>query len=394
MAPARQPLHDLRAEITGRLRARRPEIEEAILLRANAVSSFAATEDLEYLEGLRAAIAAAVEYGLRSVESGEERAGPIPVLILAQARRAASSRVPLEIVLRRYLAGYTALGDFLVQEAGGEDPPVPGPSLHLLQRELAVLLDRLLAAVSVEYREEAEGALRPRPLRLSARVSRLLAGELTDPAEFDYELGAFHLGLIAIGPPADRFLRELAADLDRLLLIVPAAEDAHWAWLGGRRPFDPAELDALVATLPPAELCLAIGEPGHGLRGWRRTHRQAQAALAIALRRPAPLTRYADVALLATVLRDDDLLAHLTDTYLTPLRAGGQVLLTTLRAHFAADRNVSSAAAALGVTRKTVASRLRTVERLLGHSLTERAADLELALGLADLTSATQTLST
>ena len=49
----------------------------------------------------------------------------------------------------------------------------------------------------------------------------------------------------------------------------------------------------------PAGVSSAIGEPGKGLDGWRLTHRQAQAAMRIALRRPQRLTRYADVALLA-----------------------------------------------------------------------------------------------
>ena len=49
----------------------------------------------------------------------------------------------------------------------------------------------------------------------------------------------------------------------------------------------------------PAEVALAIGEPGQGLAGWRFSHRQAAAALPIALHSDRTHTRYADVALLA-----------------------------------------------------------------------------------------------
>src|SRR5665213_761206 len=63
------------------------------------------------------------------------------------------------------------------------------------------------------------------------------------------------------------------------------------------------------------DAAFAVGEPGAGVDGWRLTHRQAQAALLVALRRPGGprLTRYVDVALLASALRDDVLTSSLRD---------------------------------------------------------------------------------
>ena len=55
---------------------------------------------------------------------------------------------------------------------------------------------------------------------------------------------------------------------------------------------------------------MTVGEPGEGLVGWRLSHRQAKAALPIAERRGQAILRYADVALLASILRDD-LVDHL-----------------------------------------------------------------------------------
>jgi len=52
---------------------------------------------------------------------------------------------------------------------------------------------------------------------------------------------------------------------------------------------------------------------------------------------------------------------------------------------FAAERNVSSAAMALGVNRNTVASRLRAIEERLGRSLGACAPDLEAALRLEEV---------
>jgi DNA-binding PucR family transcriptional regulator len=142
----------------------------------------------------------------------------------------------------------------------------------------------------------------------------------------------------------------------------------------------------------------ALGEPARGIEGWRQTHRQAQAALVVALRRSGiqsptqektvTVTRYADVALLATALKDELLARALIDTYIAPLedpRGGDPVLCETLRAYLAAERSVSSTAAALGVVRKTVENRLRAIEEKLGRSLHPCPVELEVALRLDEL---------
>jgi DNA-binding PucR family transcriptional regulator len=143
---------------------------------------------------------------------------------------------------------------------------------------------------------------------------------------------------------------------------------------------------------PPGGVILALGEPARGIEGWRLTHRQAQAALVVALRRGGrermTLTRYADVALLASALKDEALARALIDIYLSPLedsRNSGPMLRETLRAYLAAERSVSSTAAALGVVRKTVESRLRTAEEKIGRTLHPCPAELEVALLLDEL---------
>ena len=100
------------------------------------------------------------------------------------------------------------------------------------------------------------------------------------------------------------------------------------------------------------------------------------------------LIRYADVALLASMLRDELLATTLRQRYLVPLteeRDGGEVLRETLQAYFAAGRNVSSAAAVLGVNRKTIASRLSTIEASIGRPLGSCAAEFEAVLRMDEL---------
>ena len=380
-------IEEIRRSLADRLRERHSEIEQAVLTRVHSVAGLGEGSDPEYADGLKAAVTAALELGIEAVERSEDRPAPIPTVLLSQARLAARHGVKLETVLRRYLAGYTLLGDFLIEESerGGQ---LNGASLKRLLRIQAALLDRLIGAVSEEYEREERGRLGNAEQRRADRVRRLLAGELLDTTELAYDLDAWHLGLIAVGPGAGEALGELARALDRLLLLVRRQEGAAWAWLGSRRSFDPDQLESLASREWPAGVSLAIGEPGKGLAGWRFTHQQASAALPIALRSSQTLTRYSDVALLASILQDDLLTTSLRQLYLAPLleeRDGGAVSRETMRSYFAAGRNVSSAAVTLGVNRHTVTNRLRATEERLGRSLDTCAVEIDAALRIEDL---------
>src|SRR5580698_3927745 len=100
-----------------RLRARQAEIEDAVYARVREVVPEAVGfADAEYVAGLRATVGAVVDYGLEGIERGESGCEPIPSVALAQAHRAARNGVSLETVLLRYTAGYTLLGDFVIEE--------------------------------------------------------------------------------------------------------------------------------------------------------------------------------------------------------------------------------------------------------------------------------------
>jgi hypothetical protein len=377
-------IREARAALSARLRERLPEIQEAVATRVYSISDPREVADPGYLEGLNGALAAAVEYRVAVLEGGERLAPPVPAALLAQARLDARDGVPLDTVLRRYFAGNALVGDFLVEEA--ERARVAGSTLRRLLGEQATLGDRLIAAVSEEHAREAKSRPRSAAERRRECVKSLLAGELVDTSELGYELDAHHLGLMARGEGAEEVMRALSGAVDRRLLIVQREEEPQWAcWLGGVRPLSPEEaLEALDGVVPEG-VFVTVGEPGEGLPGWRFSHFQAKAALPIAERKGRPVVRYADVALLATIARDDLAATSLRQLYLAPLermRDGGKVARETLRAYFAAERNVSSTAAALGVDRRTVRNRLRAAEELLGFPLQGSLADLEIALRL------------
>jgi DNA-binding PucR family transcriptional regulator len=355
-----------------------------MLTRVTSLSALPRVGGPEYAEGLRRAVAAALDYGLQGVERGDEGTPEIPDPLLSQARLAARSGVSLDTVLRRYLAGHAILDDFLIEEAEKIGSIRPD-ALKRLLRAQAAIADRLLAAVAKAYTEEA--AQRPKGItrQRAERVERLLGGEPLDTASLGYEFGGFHTALIVRGAGAEDAVRTLAAVRGSELLAVPHEDGVLWAWLGSRRPLCPSELRGEAGVPIASQLTIAFGEPGEGVAGWRLSHRQARAALSVALRSGDAVVRYADVAMLATVMGDELLAASLRNLLLDPLTDGpdeGLILLETLRAYFGAGRSVSSAAATLGVTRQTVSNRLRGVEDRLGRPLAACGVEMETALRL------------
>ncbi len=379
-----------RTVLARRLRERLPELQSAVATRVYAIADPYEVADPAYLEGLNAAVAAAVDHRLAVLEVGERRAPAVPEVLLAQARLDARDGVALDTVLRRYFAGNSLVGDFLAEEA--ERAEVPSSELRRLLAEQATLGDRLIEAVSAEHARESASRPSSSEERIRERVKALLAGELVDRSELEaqlgYDLDAAHIGLMVKGEGGEKLLRALATTLDRRLLFGKREEEPIWgAWLGGRRPLAAEDVVAALDAVATNRVFVTVGEPGEGLAGWRFSHRQAKAALPIAERIGKRVLRYSEVALLAAIARDDLVATSLRQLYLEPLehgRDGGRVARETLGAYFEADRNVSSTAAALGVDRRTVRNRIRAIEELLGRPLHGSLADLEIALRLDD----------
>lgn len=386
MLTARQ----MRSVLWDRLEAGRVEIEVAALGRSRLLSGSSDLDDPMYVDGLRAAISAAIGFGLAIVERGEDDAPPIPSPLLEQARLAARSKVPLAIVVRRYFAGYTLFLDSLLMEA--EDEGVVRSALQGLMREQARGFDCLLAAVTGEYGREVEVLRRTSTMHRVERIERLLDGALLDMQDLDYDFKGRHLGLIAKGSEAEDVLRGIAARLDRRLLTAPRGDGVIWAWLGGKANLHSERVETAMQDLP-SEITLTVGEQSGGFAGWRLTHQQARAALPIALRGEGGVVRYADVALLVSLRQDDLLASSLRNIYLAPLaddRDGGATLRRTLRTYIASERNISSAAAALGVSRRTVANRLREVESRIGRPLSSALTEIDAALRLEEVEEGTK----
>ncbi len=378
------------AGVVARLRLRHVAIEEVIYARIRDPASFgsAGSEDTEYLAGLRATVAAVVDYVLTGIEQGEEWSGSIPSVAVTQARRAAGCGVSLDTLVLRYIAGHRLLGEFVKDEADRAGYSSHGHALHQLRRTQESLLERLTAVIASEYQQERERMERSPDQCRRELVQKLLAGEPVDYSTgLDYEFDAWHLGVIATGTRAEKAVRIMANGLGRQLLAIVCGEGTIWAWLGGHRKLAMKDIEHLLLVNEISSVPLAIGELRRGIDGWRLTHREAQAALPVALSGPQTLTRCADVPLEAALLRHELLAGLLVKNYLSPLSSqkdGGVVLRETLRAYFAKECNAAKAGVVLQVDRHTVGRRLRTIEEALGRLIPTCRAELELALRLEE----------
>lgn len=369
-------------ELAEAIRAQRDELHREILERIQAIDDPGLSPDSEFAAGSRAAVLAALDYAIAVLESEERYPPPIPGALLDQARLAARTGIDLATLLRRYMAGFSLLGEVALRlvdiSPADRDRLLPVFSLHL---------DFLLARVSKDYELAQRDHLRsPRTKRAEA-IAMLLAGTSRPFDEIDHIWDAWHVGLVAVGPRAREGLLSLGSGAGGRLLLEQV-EDQAWAWVSTRARMDPGEL---VARLPPDEeaVALGVGEPAYGLDGWRRSHRQAVAALGVARRRgnATGLAFYAEVGTLAAILRDDLLVSSLQNRFVVPLGSDGrgEQLRRTLQSYLATECNVSATAATLGVSRRTVRNRISRVEERAGIRIGDYLTELDLAMQLAEL---------
>jgi PucR-like helix-turn-helix protein/diguanylate cyclase with GGDEF domain len=367
-------------ELAEAIRADRDELHREVLERIQAIDDPRLSADSEFAAGTRAAVFAALDYAVAVLESEERYPPPIPEALLDQARVAARTGIDLATLLRRYMAGFSLLGEVALRDVdispADRDRLLPVFSMHL---------DYLLARVSEDYELAQRDHLRsPRTKRAEA-ITMLLAGTSRPFDEIDHVWDAWHVGLVADGSQARERLLSLGSGAGGRLLLEQV-EGQAWAWVSTRARLDPGEL---TAGLPSGEegVALGVGEPACGLDGWRRSHRQAAAALGIARRGGSGVAFYAEVGTLAAIIRDDLLVSSLRDRFVVPLGSDdrGDQLRQTLRGYLATECNVSATAAILGVSRRTVKNRISRVEERTGIRLGEYLGELDLAMQIAEL---------
>ncbi|MFD4179956.1 PucR family transcriptional regulator [Rhodococcus sp. NPDC058514] len=273
--------------------------------------------------------------------------------------------------------------------------------MTMMWEQTSELMNTLLEELSATYTRERESLLRGAFSQRVGTVREILDGGPVDVAQASarmaYPLHRSHTAVAVwaedtapgVDPVAD--LEAVAARMARAvaatdLLCVPSGARGLWAWMvdGDRLGTDPQH-----AALVPAGIRIAVGDVGAGIDGFRRSHREAQAARSIAEngRQRRTLTRYRDVEVVSLVSPDPAARSALIERELRGMLGGdaaSERLRDTVRAVLSCWGNHEAAARRLGVHKNTVRYRIQRVEAVLGRDLATNRLPLELALECFD----------
>jgi DNA-binding PucR family transcriptional regulator len=170
-------------------------------------------------------------------------------------------------------------------------------------------------------------------------------------------------------------------------IFLPQDECSAWAWLplGARETFAVPAVRGGAAGAEPG-VRFAFGAPGAGVSGFRRTHRQALGAHAVALAAGASgqrLTSFTEVAPLALMSNSVELLrtwVHETLGQLADDDDQHARLRDTLRVFLQENGSFKATAERLILHKNSVQYRVRKAEEALGHPVDDNRLQVELAL--------------
>ncbi|ASR37156.1 ABC transporter substrate-binding protein [Prauserella marina] len=369
---------------------------------------------------LAAGIYQNIDTALRAFQHGIEPSRvEAPTAALEYARRLAQRGTPVIDLIRAYYLGQTAVLDQALAEATRQldDPRMLGEVMRRALATAFAFIDKVTQQVVSAYEDERGRWQHNRSAVRTARVRALLEDAVVDidasEAALGYRLRGTHLALIAWyvqeERPADPLagLEALAARLgadwtEPGPLFVPHDELCAWLWLpvtgpakavGGEREntvLDAAFVEQVLADCDP-EVRLALGEPGRGLSGFRRSHRQAQRVYTLALAAGKGGERalnFRDVGGLALMSADVGAARTWVEDTLGDLAIDDEAherLRATLRVFLATGGSYTAAAAKLTMHKNSVQYRVRKAEELLTRPVTDNRLDVELALNLCHL---------
>ena len=298
------------------------------------------------------------------------------------ARELARRNVPVAELSRAYRIGQRTIWRWGVDElhARIDDEGVLAEAVEGLSDAVLVTGDALMTAVMERYAVERERWVRSADALHRATVEELLAGGKVDlstaSSRLRYELRRPHVAFVVWAEPGAALLESAAAAVGGPgALVVPMSAGIVAGWCSP---------DAVAPDRVERPAVVALGAPGEGLEGFRRSHVEALEARRVArLGDLAGPVRYDDVALAGLLTKDVDQARVFARRELGELFSGEATadrLASTVLTVLTEQGSPRRAAQVLGVHENTVAKRLRSAERLLGRPIDERPAELLAAL--------------
>ena len=331
-----------------------------------------------------------------------------PTAALEQARRIAQQGLPVNVLVRIYRLGQRSFTHLALSELKRIDVP-PHARVTIVERiteTLFAYVDWMSQQVVEVYEEERERWLETRNSVRALRVREVLTERQSvdiDSATtaIRYPLRWHHVAVVVWYPAAtgeadelarmQRFVRELgeAVQAGAAPLFIAADRSTGWAWL----PFKVAPDGIVTAVRKFAlqhqdSLSVAIGSLGGGVKGFRRSHAQAEAVRSVVLARKdakSAVVADSDPGLAAAALvcgNIDDVRAWVADVLggLAADTDSDARLRETFRVFLNNGASYTLAAEQLALHFNTVKYRLGRALARRGRPITDDRFDVELAL--------------
>ena len=325
---------------------------------------------------------------------------------LVFARVQAELRIPQTALQRSYRVGFAIMWEGWAEQlqAAAEASDVPRVEAVRGLVELTAAIfeyqDHVVSQVAESYARVDDALSRSRASVRQGLVREILRGDQTslapsDLITLDHDLGGHHVAVVlpavAEGAAGQLVIGLRAGTGVRQSLVHPLdlARTAIWLTTPGR--WTPDMLRRLTDALTGTGVEASVSEPLCGLEGFRTAVEQAQDVERVRRawgRAQSPrVLAHADVTLEILMLRDPDGAGRFVHAELGPLAEDtpeAARLRETLEASFRLGSHVS-AAEHLQLHEHTVRNRLHRAEEHLGHPLSERRTELQVALRLRRL---------
>ncbi|MEU0490301.1 helix-turn-helix domain-containing protein [Nocardiopsis sp. NPDC006139] len=269
------------------------------------------------------------------------------------------------------------------------DPAELRELLDVSSLSINTFVDDTISALSERMRAERAALTQGSHAERRAAVTLLLEGAPIGRARAEqrlrHTLSGPHTAAVLWGDASDR-LEAAAEDVARAAgaahrLTVIAGATALWVWLPVAAAPPQEDLERALAAHPDARV--AVGRPGTGVDGFRRSHFDAATAQRMLAASPARrCVRYGDIRLAALLSDASPQLGEFLEDTLGGLAAADPVLRETVLAYVRALGSTTRTAELCYTHRNTVVRRLARADELLPRPLAENPVDVAAALEL------------
>ncbi|MCW2996762.1 MAG: hypothetical protein JWN65_311 [Solirubrobacterales bacterium] len=333
-----------------------------------------------------------------------------PVEAAHYAREYARAGMPIEALMRTYRIGHAVLSQQWLErlQIAKARREVLAEAVTVSSAWMFAYVDAVSAGIAESYMHERERWVRSAAALRADEVRAIIDGRQADEVRASqrlrYELGRTHVAVIVAGQEAEDadatigLYERVAHEVERAIgggdaLCVPLGLRTLVTWVSFNEGQSP-DLESLTpvrgAEALAAGVRLAVGEPAHGLAGFRRTYEDALLAQRVARlreRRPGCVTRYEDAVLIGLLSQDGDTARRFVSGELGALVDDSDSVrrvTATLKVFLEEGSSNVRAARRLGVHENTIAYRVKRAEALLGRPVDDRRLELRAALLLVD----------